>query len=160
MKKTIFLVGLCTVFLLVSAMIVSSAPPGLRLSGTYYLQGVRKCVYTPYEYPQGEDPHIPPYSGFDNTFELLRPATTRTYHNEGTLVLYRDGTGTAALNVLAIIHQATDVGNQNPTKWSGNCDVSYGSQPDGTTTMTFKNCTGTYRDGNWLPIDTGWLDIQ
>ena len=88
MNKTIFLVALCTAFLLASAIQVSSAPPGLRLAGTYYLQGTETCVYTEFKYPpQGA------YSGFDNTFSLQEDATTRSFHQEGKLVLDRDGTG-------------------------------------------------------------------
>ena len=155
MKKNLFLVGLCTVFLLVTATNLLSAPKGgITLSGTYYLQGTSTCVQTPFGSPGSEAP-----LGFDSTFKLELPATTRSRHIEGTLVLNRDGTGTATMHRGQIIHQRLFDGVYNSdtpiiaSSWE--CDVSYETLPDGTSTMTFEGCTGQYvSPSSGLPIYT------
>jgi len=152
MKKTIFLVTLCMAFLLASAIQVSSAPrSGVSLSGTYHVQGTVTCVQSSY-YVEGD---VQPFTGFDNTFQLSAPATTRSRHTEGTLVLNTDGTGTVQLRHLQINHQRINVGQYPLSEWTGECDVEYASQPDGTATMTFADCIGTLTGAGGLPVDSG-----
>ena len=153
MKKTIFLVGLCMAFLLVSVIQVSSAPrSGVSLSGTYYLQGTSTCVQTPLVAG-----NVSPYTGFDNTLVLLNSATMRIRHTEGTLVLNRDGTGTADMNTMQIYPSRLSSGEKPLNVWSGQCLVSYAAQPDGTNTMTFNDCDGEYPGAFGLPVPSGVL---
>jgi hypothetical protein len=145
MKKAGCIFTLCVALLLMSAINVPAAPKQkpLALSGTYYLQGTGTCVQTPYV-----PGYVTPWTGFDNTFALLQPATTRTRHYEGTLVLNTDGTGTATLQRVTIVHQRLNDGTYpNPYPiYIGlyECLVSYETLPDGTSTMTFEDCTGQY----------------
>jgi hypothetical protein len=150
-------------FPLVLSFIISSttfaAPPASipstlinAVAGTYATVSTRSCVQT---VAGGDFGGAPQY-------QLLSDGTTRVYQLAGVLTLFgpgpdpKYGQGSWSGKNLAIIDYQSLSLRYPVYGWTGDCDVSYSANPDGTLRFEFVNCEGLSTAGYY----TGWPSGQ
>jgi hypothetical protein len=159
MKRLFILFSLCMALIVPSTTCVLAAgPPIQTLKGDFATIGTISCVQANSGGDFGSGPQFP----------LTSNGSTRVYQSSGRLSLFGDGTGSFSGKYMAINNGQVTSGDTPISGWTIDCDVTYASNPDGTFTITYSNCSGPLTAGplaggtagNYFTVETGTVSLD
>jgi hypothetical protein len=138
MKRMLFPVAFCLVFIITLATHVLAEPPIEYLKGTYTLTGTRECVYGSPGAVFGAGP----------TYPLPSNPSLRIGHTEGKLIINLNGTGTWESRLMQIRENRISSGSPSwLTGWESTCEVEFDFDAAGGLELRLPYCEGPLTEG-------------